>query len=101
MLRFDSNALTKFKILTIDKIDFERFTESLLFFADITLMLQIDCSRLEIKNLSLTFNFESISDSSLIDFEKLSKSLSLEFDEILNKSIFEILLFFADMVLAL
>ena len=100
MLRFDSNALAKFKILAIDKIDFERFTENLLFFADMTLMLQIDCSRFEIKNLSLTFNSESISDSSLIDFEKLSKLLSLKSDEILNKSVFEILLLFADMMLA-
>ena len=101
MLKFDSNALTKFKTLTIDKIDFERFTKSLLFFADITLMFQIDCSRFEIKNLSLTFNFESISDLSLIDFEKLSKSLSFEFDEILNKSVFEVFLLFVDMMLAL
>ena len=101
MLKFDSNALTKFKILTIDKIDFERFTKSLLLFADMTLMLQIDCSRFEIKNLSLTFNSESISDSSLIDFEKLSKSLSFEFDEILDKSVFEIFLLFVDMMLAL
>ena len=101
MLKFDSNALTKFKILTIDKIDFERFTKNLLFFVDMTLMLQIDCSRLEIKNLSLTFNSESISDSSLVDFEKLSKSLLFEFDEILNKSVFEIFLLFVDMMLAL
>ena len=101
MLRFDSNALTKFKTLAADKIDFKRFTESLLLFADMTLVLQIDCSRFEIKNLSLTFNFESISDSSLIDFEKLSKSLSLEFDEILNKSVVEILLLFVDIMLAL
>ena len=100
MLRFDSNALTKFKILTIDKIDFERFTKSLLLFADMTLMLQIDCSRFEIKNLSLTFNSESISDSSLIDFEKLSKSLSFEFDEILSKFVVEIILLFVDMMLA-
>ena len=101
MLKFDSNTLTKFKTLTVDKIDFERFTKSLLFFANITLMLQINCSRLEIKNLSLTFNFKSISDSSLIDFKKLSKSLSFEFDEILNKFVFEIFLLFADMILAL
>ena len=101
MLKFDSNALTKFKILAADKIDFERFTKSLLLFADMTLMLQIDCSRFEIKNLSLTFNSESISDSSLIDSEKLSKSLSFKFDEILNKSVFENFLLFADMMLAL
>ena len=101
MLKFDSNALTKFKTLTVDKIDFERFTKSLLFFVDITLMLQIDCNRFKIKNLSLIFNFESISDLSLIDFEKLSKSLSLKFDEILNKFIFEIFLLFADIMLAL
>ena len=100
-MKFDSNALTKFKTLTIDKIDFECFTKSLLLFADITLMLQIDCSRLKIKNLSLTFNSESISDLSLIDFEKLSKSLSFEFDEILNKSVFEVFLLFVDMMLAL
>ena len=99
MLRFDSNALTKFKILAIDKIDFERFTKNLLLFVDMTLMFQIDCSRFKIKNLSLTFNFESISDSLLIDFEKLSKSLSFEFDEILNKCVVEIILLFVDMML--
>ena len=101
MLRFDSNALTKFKILTVDKIDFERFTENLLFFVDMTLMLQIDCSRLEIKNLSLTFNFESILDSLLIDFEKLSKSLLFKFNEILNRFVVEVFLLFVDMMLAL
>ena len=99
MLKFDSNALTKFKILTIDKIDFKRFTKSLLLFVDMTLILQINCSRLKIKNLSLTFNFESISDSSIIDFEKLSKSLLLKFDEILNKFVVEIILLFVDMML--
>ena len=101
MLKFDSNALTKFKTLTIDKIDFKRFTENLLLFAEMTLMLQIDCSRFEIKNLSSIFNSESISDSSIIDFEKLSKSLLFKFDEVLNKLIVEIILLFADMMLTL
>ena len=101
MLRFDSNVLTKFKTLIVDKIDFKYFTKSLLLFVDITLMFQINCSRLKIKNLSLTFNFESISDLLLIDFKKLSKSLSFKFDEILNKFVVEVFLLFVDIMLTL
>ena len=54
--KFDSKS--KLTIFAVDKIDFKRFTKDLLFFADITLMLQIDCSRFKVKNLSSTFNFE-------------------------------------------